>query len=219
MLWGTCSAAACVKYVSVFLIVQRSGLLNLLGCIVLTNNLRRKCDHYQEPFYNDPVCVEWPPPPPPPPHRNSTRGNYSRLLRDASWCCYRPAELVARLLLQLLCGEDETLFHWELRDLSGGNLSTVSLLNAMCSRPSICAKKRKNICVMLNDARIWHSQFGQKQFMLSFKPHYSMWLQWWDMTKTCGFPIMTWREGNDSTAAESASAGRALWVRAVSCRE
>lgn len=53
---------------------------------------------------------------------------------DASRRCDRPAELVCRLLLRLLRGEDPAVFHRELRDLSGGNLSAVSFLVALCSQ-------------------------------------------------------------------------------------
>lgn len=46
---------------------------------------------------------------------------------DASRCCDSATELIGRLLLLLLRGEDDTVFHPELRDLSGWNLSAVSL--------------------------------------------------------------------------------------------
>lgn len=55
---------------------------------------------------------------------------------DASRRCDRATELISRLLLRLLRGDDETLFHRELSDLSGRNISPVSLLNTLGSQQS-----------------------------------------------------------------------------------
>lgn len=130
MFWGTCSVTGALKYVSA-LSLYNIRLFRSMKSVGL-ELIFQICDKKKKLNKNEAPC-----------------GLRAELLRlhnftshivdcrlrapcphsessDASRRCDRPAELVGRLLLLLLRGEDQTVFYRELCDLSGGNLSAVS---------------------------------------------------------------------------------------------